>query len=40
MKIVSYLVTLLLAELLDASLGEVSRALSHWGVGTRELLKK
>jgi len=25
-------------EMLDASLGDVSRALSHWGVGVRELL--
>ena len=25
-------------EILDASLGDVSRALSHWGVGVRELL--
>ncbi|UCD77113.1 MAG: DUF502 domain-containing protein [Desulfobacterales bacterium] len=27
-------------EMLDASLGDVSRALSHWGVGVRELLTK
>ena len=27
-------------EMLDASLGDVSRTLSQWGVGTRELLKK
>lgn len=27
-------------EMLDASLGDVSRALSHWGVGVRDLLKK
>ena len=31
-----------LAEVLpfDAGLGDVTRALSHWGVGTRELLPK
>lgn len=27
-------------ELLDANLGDVSKALSHWGVGVRELLGK
>lgn len=27
-------------EMLDASLGDVSRTLSHWGVGARELLGK
>ena len=27
-------------EVLDANLGDVSRALSHWGVGVRELLEK
>ena len=27
-------------EMLDASLGDVSRALSHWGMGIRELLTK
>jgi len=25
-------------ELLDANLGDVSKVLSHWGVGARELL--
>jgi uncharacterized membrane protein len=27
-------------EILDANLGDVSRVLSHWGVGVRELLEK
>jgi len=27
-------------EVLDANLGDVSRALSHWGVGVRDLLEK
>lgn len=27
-------------EILDANLGDVSRALSHWGVGVRDLLVK
>jgi uncharacterized membrane protein len=27
-------------EMLDASLGDVSRALSQWGVGTRQLLQR
>ncbi len=27
-------------EILDANLGDVSRALSHWGVGVRDLLEK
>lgn len=27
-------------ELLDANLGDVSRVLSHWGVGVRDLLEK
>jgi uncharacterized membrane protein len=27
-------------EILDANLGDVSRVLSHWGVGTRKLLDK
>ena len=27
-------------ELLDANLGDVSKVLSHWGVGSRELLGK
>ena len=27
-------------EFLDANLGDVSRALSHWGVGVRELLER
>jgi hypothetical protein len=27
-------------ELMDANLGDVSRALSYWGVGVRELLGK
>jgi len=27
-------------ELLDANLGDVSKVLSHWGVGARELLRK
>ncbi|MDH3572247.1 MAG: DUF502 domain-containing protein [Desulfobacteraceae bacterium] len=27
-------------EILDANIGDVSRALSHWGVGVRELLEK
>ena len=27
-------------EMLDATLGDVSRALSHWGVGVRDLLGK
>jgi len=32
--------TFLRIEMLDASLGDTSRVLSHWGMGARELLGK
>jgi len=32
--------TFLRIEMLDASLGDTSRVLAHWGMGARELLGK
>jgi hypothetical protein len=32
--------TFLRIEMLDASLGDTSRVLNHWGMGARELLGK